>query len=77
MLYIEFLELDSVAAAQARYPGARVMSWDVRFPITAVEVHEKVAGTELEFGPKTATLPGNNVMKGCFTSRCRVGLRIG
>ncbi len=47
MLKTEFFELESVAAANERYAEAAPNNWDVSFPITAVEIHKKVGGTEL------------------------------
>jgi hypothetical protein len=77
LLKTEFFELRSVAAAGERYPEARPVGWGVPFPITAVEIHKKVGGTELEFGPRHTTLPGNNIMRNCFMSRCNVGIALG
>jgi hypothetical protein len=65
---ILFLELGSVATAQARYPEARTDGWRVPFPITAVEVQNKVGGTELASGPRETTLPGYIIIRNSFMS---------
>ena len=76
MLKTEFFELESVAAANERYPEATPENWDVPFPITAVEIHKKVGGTKLEFGPRETTLPGYNVIRNSFMARCSVGIAL-
>lgn len=76
MLQIEFLELDSAAATQARYEDAHVDLWQVHFPLTAMEAQMKIAGTALEFDARETTLPRMNVIRNCFMTRCGVGLRL-
>ncbi len=75
-LKIEFIEFKSAAEAKKRYPEAAPESWGVLFPITAVEVYEKVGGTAFEFGPKETTLPGQNIIRNSFFNNCRVGLAV-
>lgn len=75
-LRIEFLELESGTVVEKRYPGVMTDRWGIEFPITGVEIHKKVGGTELEFGPRETTLPGHNIMRNCFIRGCRVGLGI-
>lgn len=76
MLRVEFFELASVAATQKRYPETLPGHWGVSFPITAVEVHNKVGGTNIEFGPLQTKLPGVTIT-GSFASHCAVGIAIG
>ncbi|MDA8333874.1 MAG: HNH endonuclease signature motif containing protein [Peptococcaceae bacterium] len=75
-LRIEFLELESGTVVKKRYPGVMADRWGIEFPITGVEIHKKVGGTELEFGPRETTLPGRNIMRNCFSRGCQVGLSI-
>ncbi|TGE37506.1 HNH endonuclease [Desulfosporosinus fructosivorans] len=75
-LKIEFVELESEEAVKKRYPETSPEQWGIAFPITAVEVFEKVGGTDFEFGPRGTRLMGGN-MKNCFIRNCRVGLGVG
>ena len=76
-LRIEFLELQSESSARTRYVDAQPETWGVSFPITAVEVHKKVGGTEIAFGPRETVMPGQNVIRNCFFRGNRVGLALG
>lgn len=76
MLRVRFYELASVAAAQKRYSEARPGGWGVPFPITAVEVNNKVGDTNLEFGPRQTKWAGIS-MSNCFSAYCRVGVSLG
>jgi len=76
MLKIEFMELNSVEKVKKRYPEASPEQWGIQFPITAVEVHVKVGGTDLEFCPKETKLMGS-IMRNNFIRNCRVGVGIG
>jgi hypothetical protein len=58
-LRVEFFECASPLALAKRYLGVNAERWRVEFPITAVEVTCKVGGTELSFGPRWTTLPGD------------------
>lgn len=73
---VEFFELVTEADAQAKYPEASVAHWGIAFPITAVEVTNKVAGTGLEFNAKETKF-FTNVMKNYFFSHCSAGLTVG
>lgn len=70
---IEFFELATITEAKKKYPEASVERWEIEFPITAVEVSNKVAGSGLEFNAREAKL-FTNVMQGCFMSHCGAGL---
>jgi hypothetical protein len=73
---VEYYELPSLSSAQAKFPSARAESWNIQFPITAVEVQSIIGGTGLGFGPKSTTLPGIQ-MTDCFSSHCGCGIRFG
>jgi hypothetical protein len=78
-LRVEFIpDLDASALA-ARYPDAGLdRAWGgLPDRIAAVEIQMRVGGTEIEFGPRESRLPGGNVMRNCFASRCGVGLQMG
>jgi hypothetical protein len=53
---VEFFELATTAEAKKRYPYASVEHWGIEFPITAVEVTNKVAGSGLEFNANETKL---------------------
>lgn len=74
-LRIEFVELESAADAESRYADAQPKQWDLSFPITAVEVYERVGGTGIEFGPRETRLAGL-VMRNCLVRGCRVGISL-
>ena len=74
---IEFFELESETSVRERYPETNPESWQIVFPITIVEIYEKIGGTEFEFGPRETTLPGYNTIRNCFFKNGRVGLLIG
>jgi len=40
------------------------------FPITAVEVHFKVGGIEIDFGSTHAVLQGHNIVRINFAKNC-------
>jgi len=76
MLKVQFFELESVAAANKRYAEAEPERWGLSYPITAVEVHVAVGGTNVAFGPSQTNL-GGITMKNCFVSHCQAGISIG
>jgi len=76
MVKVEFFDLLSPEGAVLRYPDAGADTWPVSYPILAAEVHMKVGGTNLEFGPRDTKI-GTNVFRNLFMSHCGVGLSIG
>jgi hypothetical protein len=76
MVRVEFRELTSVEEAAERYPDAYPDGWGIDFPITAVEVHLSVGGTDISFGPRETSL-GGLIVRNCFMSRCGAGISIG
>lgn len=76
-LKIEFFKLESAVAARDRYAEAQPEGWGISFPITAVEVYNRVGGTDIEFGPRETRLPGGVVMRNCLSIGCRVGIGLG
>lgn len=65
-LKVEFFEFESALAASSRYSEQQVdglLAGDVTFPLTAVEVHNRVAGANIDFGPRKTRI-GNIVMTG-------------
>src|SRR2546430_7271905 len=56
-LRVEFFDIDSVEAANERWPEADAASWGISFPITASEIHFRVGGTDIDFGPRYTKLP--------------------
>ncbi len=76
LVSVEFFELNSIEEAVKHYPEARVSTWPVEFPITAVEVTNVVANSGLEFNAKETKLGMGNIMRGGFFSHCGTGLAI-
>lgn len=72
---IEFFELLTISDAKNKYPDASIERWDIDFPITAVEITNKIAGSGLEFNAKETTF-STMIMKNNFSSHCGVGLSI-
>jgi hypothetical protein len=72
MLRVEFFSLDSLDAATGRYPGVTAVAWTaVEFPVTVVEVHKKIAGANIEFGPLDTKLRGSMISNNfAVNSRC-------
>jgi hypothetical protein len=64
-LRVEFFDLDA-AAMESRYPGVKPERWDLSFPVTAVEVSMKIAGTEIDFGARQTKI-GGVTLRGNFT----------
>lgn len=76
LVSVEFFELATTSDAKKKYPEASVERWGITFPITAVEVTNKVAGSGLEFNAKETKF-FTSVMKNCFSSHCGAGLVVG
>lgn len=76
MLKVEYFELSSIEDVQKRYPDAGASMWQgsIELPITAVELHFRVGGTEVEFRPRWSRLPGSNTVQNCFFNNCRIGI---
>jgi hypothetical protein len=49
----------------------------LELPLTTVEVEMNIAGSELKLGPRSMTLPGQNVIAGGWMVNCGVGVQIG
>jgi hypothetical protein len=76
LVSIEFFELNNVEDAAKRYPDAKVGDWPIELPITAVEVTNVVANSDLEFNAKETKFGLGNIMKNNFASHCGAGLVI-
>lgn len=75
LVKIEFFEINSIKEVLKRYPDAKPDDWPIQFPITAVEVTNKVANSGLEFNANESKF-ASNIIKNSFASNCRVGLRL-
>lgn len=74
-LRIEFLELKTVEDASKRYPQRAKAGWDpVTFPITAVEILNRVADTCVSFDKDNCSINGY-VFRGCLfeSAPCALG----
>jgi hypothetical protein len=70
-LEVKFLKLDSASSAASRYTEwqvARLVQSGINFPITAVEVHNCVAGTDIEFGRRGTSFGGGMITGSVFIS---------
>ena len=72
-LYLRFVELKSEEQAIKKY-GHDVFS-DLNFPLTAVEVNMKIAGTRIELSPERSLIGGLQ-MTGNLSSFCDGGVLI-
>ena len=72
-LRVDFFELRSEGDLITRYPDSNPQQWGIPFPITGVEVHNKVGGTKFEFGPTSTTLQGIHLQNNFF-DRCKVAI---
>jgi hypothetical protein len=68
MARIEFRELRSAEEVKTRYPESRPEIWEVKFPITSVEIQAEVGETNIQFGPRDTTI-GGILMTNFFFSR--------
>lgn len=75
LVSIEFFEINEIEDASRRYPDANTDKWKIEIPITAVEVKNIVANSDIEFNAKE-TKWGGGIMKNCFTTHCGEGLSI-
>jgi hypothetical protein len=66
------------AAAAASLPPQRqhAARAGVQLPVTTVEIEMTVAGTDLNLGPRSTTLPGSNVIAGSWMVAGQVGVHI-
>jgi hypothetical protein len=66
---VEFFDLDSMTAANARYPDVYRPTWSqIPIPITAVEVRARIPAMGVEFGARESRI-GGGIMRNClFTS---------
>jgi hypothetical protein len=69
---VEFFEINSKVDLVDRYNGFNI-EWDVKLPITVVEISYKVGGTLIEFGPKYTKIPGIYASNNFF-NKCKVGI---
>lgn len=67
---IEYFELLTLDDANKKYPGAKAEDWQIEFPVTAVEVTNVVANSDIEFNSKETKFGRGNIMKNCFSSNC-------
>ena len=80
MLKVQFFELHSASIAQKHYPEADLEEKlkrfrDPPFPVTAVEVHNSVGGTNLAFGPRHTRI-GGGVITNSFFADNRGGITV-
>lgn len=71
---IEFFEINAIKDANKRYPDAKASEWPVELPVTAVEVTNVVANSNLQFNARETKFGMGNIMKNCFASHCGAGL---
>lgn len=74
---IEFIEFKSKEDFIKHYPEAEVHLRLIEFPITVIEVTEKIGGSEIHFGPKKTVMPGYNIFQNFFVNRACKGFVIG
>jgi hypothetical protein len=70
-LEVKFLKLDSPSSATSRYTEwqvAQLVQSGINFPLTAVEVRNRVADTNIEFGPRGTSFWGGMITESVFKS---------
>jgi hypothetical protein len=73
---VEFFDLNSADDLTRRYPESRHAA-EIAYPITAVEIWEKIPGTPIEFDPKTTRIPGGNqITRALISGNQGPGLRV-
>jgi hypothetical protein len=70
---IEFINLISSEDTLNRYQNSFL---NVKYPITAIEINNAVAGTNINFGPRETEMPGHNIISNGFFSHSRVGIAV-
>lgn len=73
-LSVEFSEMTDHASAVKRFPleSAGALA-GLRFPVTVVEIEERIGGSECGFGPTWIRIPGV-ILAGGVVTRCRYGV---
>lgn len=75
-LFVKFLVVDNPQEAYERYDNETLLqSNGITFPLTVVEVNYKIGGTGVELRSSGTSIRTNS-FKGCFISRCGVGMAI-
>jgi hypothetical protein len=77
---VEFREIRSLEAAARRFPHvgqAGIAMIEPAWPMTFVIITMRAGGTNVQFGPTSTRLPGNNTIIGSVMSHCGVGLSFG
>ncbi len=70
---VEFVgDLDADRLSK-RYPDAQTTQWELPSPITVVEITMRLAGTSIDFGPRSTRI-GGATMTNFFAGYCRFGL---
>ncbi|EKE03473.1 MAG: hypothetical protein ACD_20C00199G0005 [uncultured bacterium] len=72
---VEYYELRNFEDIKKRFPDVSPEYWQVKFPITAVEIHYKVGNTDIEFNPRSTKI-GGMFMTNCFLSHCGCGISL-
>lgn len=72
---VRYREVESVEAAHARFEGARPESWDIEFPVTAVDVTMRVAGSPIDITPSGLST-GSGRISWNFMGQCEAGITI-
>jgi hypothetical protein len=75
-LRVEFAEIPSDEEARKRYPNWGEGDSRIVFPITSVEVQNRVADSNIYFDKDTTTI-SNIMLKGCFGCNASVALEVG
>jgi hypothetical protein len=72
--FVADLDLDGL---QARYPNANTPEWNLPGTVAVVEIEMLIAGTGLEFGPRSTRIGDSIMMIDNFTHGAWAGLHIG
>jgi hypothetical protein len=67
----------SATMSQPPRHAENAQSFGLELPLTTVEIEMNIAGSELKLGPRSMTLPGQNLITGSWMVNCSVGVQVG
>jgi len=75
MMSIKFFELLDMKSLQKKYKHVDPSSWEIDYPITAVEINCKIANTDIELKSNKMNIGKGSIIGGFF-SYCQVGISL-
>jgi len=75
-LKVVFSDVNTEKDFMNKCPNARIKEYNVKLPITAVEITNKIVGGNIQFEPDKMILPNQTILTG-FIANSAVGIQIG